>query len=729
MSPRKLLGDLVGGAIVAAITLAFGFSFGPLFFPGALTAGASFGVSMLLLGGGLSAIVVAWRTSLPPAVGAPDTPVMAAISAVTAVAVLPEVQSGAISVAFGIDRAIAVILLSSLAIGIGLLAMGLARVGSALRFIPYPVVSGFMAGSGLVLAIGSGKLMLGRPLRLDDLPNFISADAWPKTAVLLALPAILFAVRTFWRPFYLLPLVFFLELVLVHAGLGLAGIPLQDAAAQGWFLAPGADSGLGMHPFWSLPGEALSASWLLGMLPDLGAVVAVAAASVLLNASGIEVAWRRSSDLNRELSANGVAALACGVSGVTVSSLSMTRSLLNYEAGGRGRFSGIFSGCLLLLAGIYGGELASLAPLPVLAGLILFLGLSLLINRLAELPPRQPLADYLLMLVIAVLILAYGYLEGVIAGIVGACLFFAFTYSRIGIVKHILNRRERASDVERPLPQKQCLEQHGDRIRVVGLRGYIFFGTSHGLLDRVRTSYPPYRHAGPQLLILDFHSVSGIDSSALISFVRLAHFCEEWAIELCFAGLSPALEKVIASRGDRALLAARRFASQEEALEHAEEVVLRWSGQAGARGASLERWFARDAQMAVAPERLIAFLEEYRVEAGEVVFAQGDPSDSIELLVEGRVQVTLRLGDGTKLRLRTMLEQTVLGEMGFFRRVPRSASVVADQPSLLYRVTRGAYERMLVEAPEVAAALHRVIIATMADRLAFANSEVAALKR
>ena len=133
--------------------------------------------------------------------------------------------------------------------------------------------------------------------------------------------------------------------------------------------------------------------------------------------------------------------------------------------------------------------------------------------------------------------------------------------------------------------------------------------------------------------------------------------------------------------------------------------------------------------MAVAPERLIAFLEEYRVEAGEVVFAQGDPSDSIELLVEGRVQVTLRLGDGTKLRLRTMLEQTVLGEMGFFRRVPRSASVVADQPSLLYRVTRGAYERMLVEAPEVAAALHRVIIATMADRLAFANSEVAALKR
>jgi CRP-like cAMP-binding protein len=55
--------------------------------------------------------------------------------------------------------------------------------------------------------------------------------------------------------------------------------------------------------------------------------------------------------------------------------------------------------------------------------------------------------------------------------------------------------------------------------------------------------------------------------------------------------------------------------------------------------------------------------------------------------------------------------------------------VVADEESRLYRVTRDAYERMLAEAPDVAAALHRVIIATLADRLAFANNEIAALKR
>src|SRR5262245_33774869 len=116
MHGRRLLGDLIGGGVVAAITLAFGFSFGPLFFPGALGAGAGLGVGMTLIGAGLGAIVVAWRTSMPPALGAPDTPVLVAISAVAPVAVLPALEAGTISTAVGIDRAVAVILIATLLI-------------------------------------------------------------------------------------------------------------------------------------------------------------------------------------------------------------------------------------------------------------------------------------------------------------------------------------------------------------------------------------------------------------------------------------------------------------------------------------------------------------------------------------------------------------------------------------------------------------------------------------
>ena len=650
--------------------------------------------------------------------------VLAAISALSLGVVLPQLQAG-LAGEVAIDRVAALVLVASLAVGLGLLALGLARVGSALRFIPFPVVAGFIAGSGLYLLLGALRLLLQQPLGLASLQQLLAPERLPQLAAALFLPAVLFGLRPFWRPFYLLPLLFFAETAVLHLALALAG---PETPAAGWFLSAGAGGALA--PPWTLL-QALDWRSLMAVGPELAAVVVVAATSLLMNASGLEVAWRRSADLNRELVAGGSAGLLCGGAGGAISSLSLNRSLLNAEAGGRSRLSGLIAAAVLLLCGLSGADLAGLVPLPVLAGLLFYVGLSMLLARLRELPPRQGWADYLLMLLIMLLIVAYGYLEGVFAGIVGACLFFAFNYSRVGIVKHVLTRRERASDVERPLPQKQLLEEHGERIRMVDLQGYIFFGTSNGLLDRLRALYGKVRHEGPQLLILDFRMVTGIDSSAVISFLRLAHFCEEWSIQLVFAGMAPAQERVIESRGDPALAGARRFRSLAEALEHAEETLLTWSGSAAEVAGSLERWFQRDSQALTQQpvERLLDFLERRTVAAGETIFSQGEPSDSIELLLSGRVQVVLDLPDGSRLRLRTMLEQTVLGEMGFFRRLPRSATVVAEQPSLLYRVTRARYERMLAEAPEAAAALHRVIIATLSDRIAFANSEVAALKR
>lgn len=723
MTFAHLTRESLSAVVVAAVTLAYGFSFGALLFPGALEAGVGRGVSMVLLGAGLSGFVIAWRTSLRPAVGGPDTPVLAAISALSLGVVLPQLQAG-LPGELAIDRVAALVLVASLAVGLGLLALGLARVGSALRFIPFPVVAGFIAGSGLYLLLGALRLLLQQPLELSALQQLLAPERLAQLAAALFLPAVLFGLRPFWRPFYLLPLLFFAETAVLHLVLALTG---PETPGAGWFLAAGAGR---LTPPWTLM-QALDWHSLLAVGPELAAVVVVAATSLLMNASGLEVAWRRSADLDRELVTGGSAGLLCGVAGGAISSLSLNRSLLNAEAGGRSRLSGLIAAGVLLLCGLSGVDLAGLVPLPVLAGLLFYVGLSMLLARLRELPPRQGWADYLLMLLIMLLIVAYGYLEGVFAGIVGACLFFAFNYSRVGIVKHVLTRRERASDVERPLPQKQLLEEHGERVRMVDLQGYIFFGTSNGLLDRLRALYGKVRHEGPQLLILDFRMVTGIDSSAVISFLRLAHFCEEWSIQLVFAGLAPAQERVIESRGDPALAGARRFRSLAEALEHAEETLLTWSGSAAEVAGSLERWFQRDSQgLGEQPvERLLDFLERRTVAAGETIFSQGEPSDSIELLLSGRVQVVLDLPDGSRLRLRTMLEQTVLGEMGFFRRLPRSATVVAEQPSLLYRVTRARYERMLAEAPEAAAALHRVIIATLSDRIAFANSEVAALKR
>ena len=82
---------------------------------------------------------------------------------------------------------------------------------------------------------------------------------------------------------------------------------------------------------------------------------------------------------------------------------------------------------------------------------------------------------------------------------------------------------------------------------------------------------------------------------------------------------------------------------------------------------------------------------------------------------------------GRPIRLRRMIGHTVVGEMGFYRDVPRTASVVAEGPTVIYRLTRQAFDKMQAEDPFAAAALHKLIIRLLSDRLEFANREISAL--
>jgi SulP family sulfate permease len=74
-----------------------------------------------------------------------------------------------------------------------------------------------------------------------------------------------------------------------------------------------------------------------------------------------------------------------------------------------------------------------------------------------------------------------------------------------------------------------------------------------------------------------------------------------------------------------------------------------------------------------------------------------------------------------------MVGHTVVGEMGFYRHVPRTASVIAEVPTVVYRLRREDFDRMQAADPEAAAALHKLIIRLLSDRLEFANREISAL--
>jgi SulP family sulfate permease len=123
----------------------------------------------------------------------------------------------------------------------------------------------------------------------------------------------------------------------------------------------------------------------------------------------------------------------------------------------------------------------------------------------------------------------------------------------------------------------------------------------------------------------------------------------------------------------------------------------------------------------------LARLQRRRFDAAATLYRQGDPADAIDLVAAGRLSIELIGPDGRRRHLRTLTTRTVVGEMGFIRRVPRSATVVTEGPATLYTLSRAAFDQLRRERPELAAAFDDFLLRTMADRLTVTERMMSAL--
>lgn len=719
--------DLLAGTIAGLVTIAYCLSFAALIFQGGLAQGLPVGLASLLTGTALIGLIVALTTSLPPADAGPDTPAVAVMS-VMAGSIYAQLSAKGLSVDAAVVHVMLAITISTLITGVLLFAFGYFNLGLMLRFVPYPVVGGFLAASGWLLVTGGIEVMAEvDPSSYSSIARLLEpAHFWPFAAG-IAFAAAIFLIRRRIDSVLVLPVTFFLALLVLDTVLLGFGLAEQAGGRDAWFL-----SEIGALQFW-MPIAAVASSdidWrvLAANAAEIGAVCGVTAVSLLLDVTGLEVARRRTADLDRELRTTGLANIVTGLAGGVTGNLSLTSSILLSEAGAMSRLSGAVSALVIFFVLAVGADIATLVPKPLLGGLLAYLGFMILGEALLHSPAQRSRTDLMLALAIMAVIIYFGYLLGVLLGVIGACLLFAFSYSRIGVVRRHLTRRDFSSNVERSTAERRILREHGAEIHVFWLSGFIFFGSSNGLFEYVRRciegqTAPPVRY-----VILDFGSVPGLDTSAVLSLIKLKNHCESRSVTLLFTGLSDKIQLSLESAGFFSSGGPHKvFASRNEALEWCENRLLSEHELDAMTDDTFEDWLARELGEASAAHGLMRYFERREYAAGEVLFAEGEAPDSVDLLASGSVAITIKDEYGRSMRLRRMSAQTVVGEMGFYRGVPRAASVIAEQPTVAYRLTRQAFERMQAENPTTASAFHRLIVRVLSDRLEFANREIAAL--
>lgn len=724
---RNLPRDLLAGIIAGFVTITYCLSFAALIFQGGLAGGLPLGLSSLLTGTALIGIIVALTTSLPPADAGPDTPAVAVMS-VMAASIAAQFSASGLAPESAVIHVMMAITASTLITGMLLWAFGYFQLGMMLRFVPYPVVGGFLAASGWLLVTGGVEVMAGiDPSSFAGIKELLSLDRLAPLLTGVGFAAAVYLVRQRIDSVLVLPVTFFICLVVLDVALLGFGLAEPLGGREIWFL-----NEIGALKFW-LPVNTLATvdiDWgvLAANAAEIGAVCGVTSVSLLLDVTSLEVARRQSADLDRELRTTGIANMVTAAAGGVTGNLSLSSSILLSEAGAVSRVSGVVAALVVAFILLIGADIATVVPKPLLGGLLIYLGLVILAEALLHSPAQRSRTDLLLATAIMAVIIYFGYLLGVLLGVVGACLLFAFSYSRIGVVRRHLTRHDFSSNVERSTAERHLLHDHGEQIHVFWLSGFIFFGSSNGLFEYVRRCIEGQKSPPVRFVILDFSSVPGLDTSAVLSLIKLKNYCDGREVVLLFAGLIDKMQLTFEGAGFFTSSGPHRvFATRNEALEWCENQLLGEHEVQTGSDESFEDWFANELGETANARRLLQYFERRELVAGEVLFEEGEAPDTVEVLASGGVAITLTDEYGRSTRLRRMSAQTVVGEMGFYRGVPRAASVIAEEPTVVYRLTRQAFQRMQADDPQTASAFHRLIVRVLSDRLEFANREVAAL--
>jgi SulP family sulfate permease len=713
----------MAGILASVILIANIVSFGALMFQGEFSGGIPIAIWAMLIGGCMGGVWIALATSLPPLATGIDSPTGAVLVLLSATAGSNVVAAGG-SVETAIQSVMLIFTAATVLTGALLYSLGVFRWGSYFRFVPYFVVGGFLTATGCFLIAGGVRMIAGRVSLSGIATNWTSVET-AKLASSIVVLLVLLALRRLVKTVFALPLaliVMWMTGVVVLQKMGLSG------PQHGWYL-----HSLGTLTQW-FPLEAartshLTWSMMHGLVPELLAVAIVALISLVTKVSSIEVARQAAGDLDCEFRAHGIASLIAAPLGGITSSLQVGTSRLLEHAGGA-RMSGVACALVLGAVGIANFDLPGLVPIPIIVGLIFYLGYSFIIDALWRPYSQRAWLDLLLAVAITIVSIVYGFLIGVLSGLVCGCLLFVISYARLGVVRRHVTRAQFTSYVSRSIEASKYLRECGDAVQIYWLSGYMFFGSSEGVFERIRGDIDESLPRRVEYVILDFGMVSGADSSAVVSLTKLRNYCGQQGTTLVYCSLSPANRAALERGGFFGGTSQHRaFSNLNLGLAWSEDQLLaKAKVHTNTDLASFEPWLQHQLGADVKSAELITYLERKNVDGSQILYSEGEPADTLDLVAAGHLSIDVANPEGSSLRVRRIMTQTVVGEMGFFRHALRSATVSSEGPAILFTLTRTNFERMRRESPNLANAFDDFIMRVLADRLDFATRELAALE-
>ncbi len=725
--PENFAGDFWGGLAAMLVALPSAIAFGVTVYASLGGSFAAYGALAGILGTTALGLVASVAGGTKRLITAPCAPAAAVLSAFA-------IQQAA----QGTPVATILLLLVVLALMTGMLQMlfGFVGLGGLIKYMPYPVVSGYLSGVGLIIIGSQVPKFLGAPTGTSLWHALTAPAVWLWQSIVVgivtiavmvlaprvtkAVPAAILALLAGTASYFGLSLIDPAMLVLdknplVIGAMGGSGGGFIEGMAARWQGV----QGMGLRDLRNLLVPALTLAVLLSI-------------DTLKTCVVLDALTRSRHDSNRELVGQGLGNLTAGLIGGMPGAGQMGATMVNMSSGAVSRMSGVMEGVLALIAFLALGKLIAWVPVAALAAILIIVGIRMIDRHSFQfLKSRSTIFDFIVILAVVTVALTVGLIPASATGIVLAIVLFVREQIGGQIVRRKIYGNQSFSKQIRLHDDMTILEQRGDQAVIFELQGSLFFGTANQLYTSLEPEIKTRKY-----ILLDMARVQTIDVTAAHMLEQIRDMMAEKGGFLIFAKLPYNLpsgrdmQQYIDQMGLAPYKSAARIFDEldgaqewvenrilrEAALERAEEKLLDLNELGLFKGRKEETLAALELR-----------LDKRAFKAGEKIFTRGDAGDELFLIRKGSVRIMLTLGGGKAHHVSTFGRGDFFGEMAFLDGDARSADAVAFSDVDLFVLPRKTFDAFADEHKKASLKLMEGLASTLASRLRYANTELRAL--
>ena len=512
---NQFRGDIFGGLTAAIVALPLALAFGVQSGMGAiggLYGAIAVGIFAALFGGTNTQI------------SGPTGPMAVVASAVIA---------GEIAIYGSLDAAIGTIVATFVLAGLFQIFMGFSGIGKYIRYMPYPVVSGFMSGIGIIIIILQIFPFFGlsSPKHIIDIVSsigFIVGHINVQAVVLAVLT--IFTIYLFPRVTKIVPsaLVALVGLTIISHVLGLK-VPIIGDIPAG---LPDVHIDTLLFMDWHHP--------MVMVIPAL-TLAALGAIDSLLTSVVADNMTKTQHNSNKELIGQGIGNTVSGLIGGLPGAGATMRTVVNINAGGTTKLSGLIHGLVLIVILLGAGAYAKLIPIPVLAGILITVGIGIIDYKGIKHIIHVPKPDAVVMVIVLLLTVFVDLLQAVAVGMVMASILFMKQMSDTAESKSSSSLLSDFKEIHLLPDEVGLVDDIKDQIYIQHFDGPIFFGFTSHFKVMMRTL------PDVSVVIFRMYNVPNIDQSGMYAIEDAVLELESKGIAVLITGIQKQPEDMLKS--------------------------------------------------------------------------------------------------------------------------------------------------------------------------------------